>query len=188
MKKKKKPRTLIDIMAENPDNKKFHLSGPMRQKTLNDFSEYFKRQMSQASYAHQQQALSQQFAGLSQAATPGTGAVSGSHSHTISTPYYTGGTPYYTGGIFTGGTTLVPTKTIFDEDPELGKLDIEKDMKIYIPPSALDGRTVISFLLTINSSEIDATNKRQSAKNIVARLKQAMEALSDICLRELWWK
>ena len=83
---------------------------------------------------------------------------------------------------------LVPTKTIFDEDPELGKLDIEKDTKIYITPLALSGRTVISFLLTINSSEIDATNKRQSAKNIVARLKQAMESLSDKCLRELWWK
>uniref|UniRef100_A0A6H1ZHV5 Uncharacterized protein n=1 Tax=viral metagenome TaxID=1070528 RepID=A0A6H1ZHV5_9ZZZZ len=179
MKKKKKPRTLIDIMADNPDNKKFHLSGPMRQKTLNDFSEYLKRQTASVTGA----SYPTQFTGLSQAATPGTGAVSGSHSHTISTPYYTA-----TGGIFTGGTTLVPTKTIFDEDPELGKLDIEKDTKIYITPSALSGRTVISFLLTINSSEIDATNKRQSAKNIVARLKQAMEALSDICLRELWWK
>uniref|UniRef100_A0A6M3K7E4 Uncharacterized protein n=1 Tax=viral metagenome TaxID=1070528 RepID=A0A6M3K7E4_9ZZZZ len=177
MKKKKKPRTLIDIMADNPDNKKFHLSGPMRQKTLNDFSEYLKQQTASVTGA----SYPTQFAGLSQAATPWTGAIGGPHSHTIST--YTA-----TGGIFTGGTTLVPTKTIFDEDPELGKLDIEKDTKIYITPLALSGRTVISFLLTINSSEINATNKRQSAKNIVARLKQAMESLSDICLRELWWK
>uniref|UniRef100_A0A6M3IFP7 Uncharacterized protein n=1 Tax=viral metagenome TaxID=1070528 RepID=A0A6M3IFP7_9ZZZZ len=179
MKKKKKPRTLIDIMADNPDNKKFHLSGPMRQKTLNDFSEYLKQQTASVTGA----SYPTQFAGLSQAATPWTGAIGGPHSHTIST--YTA-----TGGIFTGGTTLVPTKTIFDEDKGLGILGklLPDDTKIEILPLPHLAATQIQFTLTLCSSEIDATNKRQSAKNIVARLKQAMESLSDICLRELWWK
>ena len=178
MKKKKKPRTLIDIMADNPDNKKFHLSGPMRQKALNDFSEYLKQQTASVTGA----SCPTQFAGLSQAATTGTGLTSGAHSHTLSSPYYTA-----TRGIFTGGAAL---KTIFDEDKGLGILGklLPDDTKIEILPLPHLAATQIQFTLTINSSEIDATGKRQSAKNIVARLKQAMEALSDKCLRELWWK